>query len=48
MELATPQWVHWFNYVRLLTPIGGIPPTEAEANYWRQLTVSDTSPEVST
>ncbi|MGE4237246.1 IS3 family transposase [Hydrogenophaga sp.] len=35
VELATLQWVHWFNHTRLLTPIGGIPP--AEANYWRQL-----------
>jgi len=37
VELATLQWVHWFNNTRLLTPIGGIPPAEAEANYWRQL-----------
>ena len=29
VELATLQWVHWFNHVRLLTPIGGIPPAEA-------------------
>ena len=48
VELATLQWVHWFNHVRLLTPIGGIPPAEAEANYWRQLAVSGTSPEAST
>jgi transposase InsO family protein len=48
VELATLQWVHWFNHVRLLTPIGGIPPAEAEANYWRQLAVSNTSTEVST
>ena len=48
VELATLQWVHWFNHVRLLTPIGGIPPAEAEANYWRQLAASDTSTEVST
>jgi transposase InsO family protein len=37
VELATLQWVHWFNHVRLLEPIGYIPPAEAEANYWRQL-----------
>ena len=37
VELATLQWVHWFNHTRLLTPIGGIPPAEAEANYYRQL-----------
>ena len=36
VELATLQWVHWFNHIRLLEPIGYIPPAEAEANYWRQ------------
>jgi transposase InsO family protein len=37
LELATLQWVHWFNHQRLLESIGYIPPAEAEANYWRQL-----------
>ena len=37
VELATLQWVHWFNNIRLLEPIGYIPPAEAEANYYRQL-----------
>ena len=37
MELATLQWVHWFNHIRLLEPNGYIPPAEAEANYFRQL-----------
>jgi putative transposase len=37
VELATLQWVYWFNNIRLLEPIGYIPPAEAEANYWRQL-----------
>jgi putative transposase len=37
VELATLQWVHWFNHTRLLLSIGGIPPAEAEANYWRDL-----------
>src|SRR5690606_26054144 len=37
VELATLQWVHWFNHHRLLEPIGYIPPAEAEANYWRLL-----------
>ncbi len=37
VELATLQWVHWFNHQRLLEPIGYIPPAEAEANYYRQL-----------
>ena len=33
MELATLEWVAWFNHHRLLEPIGYIPPAEAEANY---------------
>ncbi len=39
LELATLQWVYWFNHIRLLEPIGYIPPAEAEAeaNYWREL-----------
>lgn len=37
VELATLQWVAWFNHHRLLEPIGYIPPAEAEANYYRQL-----------
>jgi len=31
------EWVAWFNDIRLLEPIGYIPPAEAEANYYRQL-----------
>jgi transposase InsO family protein len=38
VELATLEWVAWFNTQRLLEPIGHIPPAEAEANYYRQLT----------
>ena len=37
VELATLEWVAWFNHHRLLEPIGYIPPAEAEANYYRQL-----------
>ena len=37
VELATLQWVHWFNHIRLLEPIGYVPPAEAEENYYRQL-----------
>jgi putative transposase len=47
VELATLQWVHWFNHTRLLEPIGYIPPAEAEANYYRQLAVRSET-EVST
>lgn len=38
VELATLEWVAWFNHHRLLAPIGYIPPAEAEVNYYRQLT----------
>lgn len=41
VELATLEWVAWFNHQRLLEPIGNIPPAEAEANYYRQRTESD-------
>jgi putative transposase len=37
VELATLEWVTWFNQHRLLESIGYIPPVEAEANYYRQL-----------
>jgi putative transposase len=47
VELATLEWVHWFNHIRLLEPIGYIPPAEAEANYWRQL-ASNATPVAST
>jgi putative transposase len=37
VELATLEWVSWFNHHRLLEPLGYIPPAEAEANYYMQL-----------
>ena len=37
VELATLEWVAWFNHHRLLEPLGYIPPAEAEANYYRHL-----------
>ena len=37
VELATLEWVSWFNNQRLLAPLGYVPPAEAEANYYRQL-----------
>jgi putative transposase len=36
VELATLEWVDWFNHRRLLEPIGNIPPAEAEARYYEQ------------
>ncbi len=37
VEIATLEWVDWFNHRRLLEPIGSIPPAEAEANYYVEL-----------
>ncbi len=37
VEIATLEWVDWFNNQRLLEPIGNIPPAEAEANYYAAL-----------
>ena len=45
VEIATLQWVRWFNHQRLLEPIGYIPPAEAEAQYWR-LTATQVSNDV--
>ena len=36
VELATLEWVSWFNHHRLMGPLGYIPPAEFEANYHRQ------------
>ena len=43
VELATLEWVAWFNHHRLLEPIGYIPPAEAEANYYQQLASQPTA-----
>ncbi len=37
VELATLEWVAWYNHHRLMEPLGYIPPAEAETNYYRQL-----------
>jgi transposase InsO family protein len=37
VEMATLEWVTWFNQHRLLESIGYVPSAEAEANYYRQL-----------
>jgi putative transposase len=37
VEMATLEWVDWFNHRRRLKPIGNIPPAEAEARYYQQL-----------
>ena len=43
VELATLEWVSWFNHHRLLEGIGYIPPAEAEENYYRQFAEPVTS-----
>jgi len=40
VELATLEWVSWFNHHRLLEPIGHVPPAEFEDAYYRELTES--------
>jgi transposase InsO family protein len=37
VEVATLEWVDWFNNRRLLEPIGNIPPAEAEERYYARL-----------
>ena len=40
VEFATLDWVDWFNYRRLLEPIGYLPPAEYEARYYEQAAVA--------
>lgn len=37
VELATLEWVAWFNHHRLMEPLGYIPRAEAEMLYYQQL-----------
>jgi transposase InsO family protein len=37
VEVATLEWVDWFNNRRILEPIGNIPPAEAEALFYLEL-----------
>lgn len=34
VELATAEWVDWYNHRRLHSEIGHIPPIEYETNYY--------------
>ena len=40
VELATLEWVNWFNNRRLLEPIGSIPPAEFEQAYYDRVEAS--------
>ena len=42
VEIATLEWVDWFNNRRLFAAIGNLPPAEAEANYYRTQQPSET------
>jgi len=39
VEMATLNWVHWFNHERLLEPIGYVPPAEFEESYYNRQAV---------
>lgn len=36
VEVATLEWVHWFNNQRLFGPLGYVPPVEFERAYYQQ------------
>jgi putative transposase len=42
VEIATLEWVDWFNNRRLFAALGNIPPAEAEADYYRTTEPSET------
>jgi putative transposase len=42
VEIATLEYVDWFNNRRLHTELGDIPPAEHEANHYRQITPAET------
>jgi putative transposase len=44
VEVATLEWVAWFNHHRLMEPLGYIPPAEAEANYYKELRTNVAEP----
>jgi putative transposase len=41
VEMATLEWVDWYNNRRLFEAIGDIPPAEAESNYYATTTPSE-------
>jgi putative transposase len=36
LELATVEWINWYNTVRLHGEIGDVPPAEFEAEWHRR------------
>jgi putative transposase len=43
IELATAEWVDWFNAKRLHSAIGYVPPAEYESTYYAELQPTETS-----
>lgn len=41
VELATAEWVDWWNHQRLHSAIGDVPPAEYEAVYHHQRAAAD-------
>lgn len=41
LEFVTLEWVDWFNNVRLLEPIGYVPPAEFEEEYNRKAALEE-------
>ena len=44
VELATLEWVSWFNHKRLLGSIGDMPPAQPEERYYRLLAAPAAEP----
>jgi putative transposase len=43
VEIATAEWVEWFNHRRLYEHCGDIPPVEAEEHYYAQQSAQPTA-----
>jgi len=43
VEIATAEWVDWFNHRRLYEHCGDIPPVEAEDHYYAQQSAQPTA-----
>jgi hypothetical protein len=41
VEMATLEWVSWFNTIRLLEPLGYLPPAEFLAEHQQQVIAAD-------
>jgi transposase InsO family protein len=41
VEMATLEWVEWYNNRRLFEALGDIPPAEAESAYYATMTPSE-------